>query len=587
MTSEPSVDFFATNPGGTEFKIKPVSWEGTWPKIEADLEAREMEIECLRKVPVKQSAIVRAEYTGRTIFRGYVEYRPEINGSRKTIICAGMEKLLDSVVCPNFFYVSGDVDLNTVFADTLEDGEVPGLLAIPNSHLPHGWPYIDYDSAHQIIKLPDIGTLSRWGGKSIYVCGLAGVKKLSQEPLVTNLEALDNTFYRDDDDLYVRVSEGVNGYGWHDNGGLMVEDGFDTSCRLGTIDDGTSTLRGDLEINIDTKLGSLIVNLAKGHDKFVHIRDDTGLTYFDILDEEGRGEGTGLFDLREADCSRFRQLAARDPKCNSLTGRGEGYQYYTATDVTYRGPWLARTLEVEHGFKDAEGFLIGHTDDEFESMQLDYQWEVGTYRKVDIKSGDFIRLWPDGELSDVLSCEKIVRQSTGETIITLGAAKPRFVDSWRALQDITHGFTDKTLWRSGISETQSTTCYPHDPDHAGTSATMNFTVPDNILSEDLTPRVTFEPSISYDSSTTVPISQRSTIEISVEGTDIPPISCVTVGSSLEAIDITDYITEDSTATIICVVHFAKECTGAHSDYSGHPKLAVSGVINYYKRMAIT
>ena len=247
-----------------------------------------MEIECLRKVPIKQSAIVRVQYTGRTIFRGYVEYLPEINGGRKTVICAGMEKILDSVVCPNFFYVSGDVDLNTVFADTLEDGEVPGLLAIPNSHLPHGWPHTVYDSAHQTIKLPGLGSSSRWGDKAVYCTGLTGVKKLAQESLLTNLEALDSTFFRDSTDLYVRVSNSVDGYGWHNGGGLMLRDGFDTSCRLGTIDGGTSALRGDLEINIDTKLGSLIVNLAKGHDKFVHIRDDPGTTYFDILDQEGR-----------------------------------------------------------------------------------------------------------------------------------------------------------------------------------------------------------------------------------------------------------------------------------------------------------
>ena len=96
-------DFYARNPGGTEFKFLPVSWNGTWPKIKDKLEPREMEIECLRKVPIKQSAIVRVQYTGRTIFRGYVEYLPEINGGRKTVICAGMEKILDSVVWPNFF----------------------------------------------------------------------------------------------------------------------------------------------------------------------------------------------------------------------------------------------------------------------------------------------------------------------------------------------------------------------------------------------------------------------------------------------------------------------------------------------------
>lgn len=584
---KPLVEFYARNPGGTEFKFKPVSWEGSWPKIGADLEPREMEIECLRKVPVNQSAIVRAVYAGKTIFRGYVEYLPEINGGKKTIICAGLEKILDSVVCPNYFYTSGDVNLDTIFANDLVDGVIPGLFAIGNSHLPHGWPYTVINSTLQIMKLSGMGTASRWGDKDIYACGLYGAKKLSEELLLANLDVLDCTFFRNSTDLYVRISDINASRGWYSRGGLLLANGFDTTCRSGIIDGGTSALWGDLEINIETKLGSLMVNLAKGHDKYVHIRDDAAHTYFDILDDMGRGEDEGMFNLYEKDCTKFRRLAAKDPRSSSLTGKGEGYQYYTARDMTYPGVWVGRTYEVKNAFKDAAGFLTSYTEEEFGTAQLDYQWEIGTYDRLDIRSGDFIRLWPRGELSEVLSCEKIIRSSSGETILTLGAPRPRFADSWEALKDITRGFTDKTMWKTSASTTQTATCYPHDPAHAGTDAVLTFAVPDNVKSKELNPRITLVPSLSYDNLATIPISQRCSLLVVVNGINMLPIGNITIGSDLLAIDITAWITENVNNEIRYKVYFAKECPGTHADYSGHPRLSVSGTINYYKRLGIT
>lgn len=582
-----SIEFFARNPGGTEFRFKPVSWEGAWPKIGADLEPREMEIECLRKVPVEQSAIVRAVYAGKTIFRGFVEYRPEINGGKKTIICSGMEKILDSVICPNFFYVSNDLNLNTIFANDLSPSVVPGIFAIANSSLPPGWPASLESEPLQIVKLPGMGRSSRWSDNDVFVCGLYGAIRLIEEPTLSNLDVLDNTLFRDDTDLYIRVDNVTNGMGWYSMGGLLIDNGFDTTCRVGVIDGGSAALRGDLEINIDTKLGRLITNFAKGHDKFVHIRDTASYTYFDILDEEGRGEGEGLFEISEKDCTKFRRLAAKDPRCNSLTGMGEGYQYFTARDLTYAGPWVGRTYEVKHGFKDSAGFMLSYTTDQFDLAQLDYQWEIGTYKQFDIRPGDYLRLRPRGELSEVLSCEKITRTSSGESILVLGAPRPRFGDSWEALKDITQGFTDKTIWKTNTSNTQTTTFYPHDPAHTGTEATLTFVTPDNVKSEELKPRITLDSSISYSSLSAIPISQRCMILITVNGTDMLPISNVTVGSTIGAVDVTDWITQNASNTIKYRVFFAKECSGSHSDYSGHPQLSVSSTMNFYRRMSLT
>jgi hypothetical protein len=346
-------------------------------------------------------------------------------------------------------------------------------------------------------------------------------------------------------------------------------------------------MRGDLEINIDTKLGRLITNFAKGHDKFVHIRDTANYTYFDFLDEEGRGEGEGLFEIREEDCTKFRRLTAKDPKCCSLTGMGEGYQYYTARDINHVGPWVGRTYDVPHGFKDSIGFLPTYTEDQFDLAQLDYQWEIGTYRPIDISPGDFLKLQPRNELSEVLSCEKLIRISSGESVVTLGAARPRFADSWEALQEITQGFTDRTIWKTNAAVTQTATCYPYDPAHGGTDAVLIFAVPDKVKSDELKPRITLAPSLSYSTLSAIPTSQRCMIKIVVNGIDMLPVKNITVGSSLEAIDITTWITQGVNNEIHYQVFFAKEVSEAHSDYSGHPLLSVSGTMNFYRRMSLT
>jgi hypothetical protein len=490
-------------------------------------------------------------------------------------------------VCPNYFYVSGDLNLNTVFANTFDYGVAPGLFAIANSHLPHGWDYTVVDSTLDIIKLSGMGKKSRWGDREIWSCGLYGAQPIMEEFTLSNLDSLDCTFYRDDNDLYVRISSFPGGKGWYSMGGLLFENGFDTTCRSGTIDGGTASMRGDLEINIDTKLGRLITNFAKGHDKFVHIRDTANYTYFDFLDEEGRGEGEGLFEIREEDCAKFRRLAAKDPKCCSLTGMGEGYQYYTARDINHVGPWVGRTYEVTHGFKDSLGFLPTYTEDQFDLAQLDYQWELGLCQQLDISPGDFLKLKPKHEQPEVLSCEKITRTSSGESILVLGAPRPRFADSWEALKDITQGFTDRTIWKTNASVTQTATCYPYDPAHGGTDAILTFAVPDKVKSDELKPRITLSPSISYSTLSTIPISQRCNLHIIVNGIDMLPIRNITVGSTLRAMDITAFITQGVNNEIHYRVFFAKECAGSHSDYSGHPQLSVSGTMNFYRRLSLT
>jgi hypothetical protein len=231
--------------------------------------------------------------------------------------------------------------------------------------------------------------------------------------------------------------------------------------------------------------------------------------------------------------------------------------------------------------------MLSYTTDQFDLAQLDYQWEIGTYKQLDIRPGDYLRLRPRGELSEVLSCEKITKTSTGESILVLGAPRPRFGDSWEALKDITQGFTDKTIWKTNTSNTQTATFYPHDPAHTGTEATLTFVTPDNVKSKELKPRITLDSSISYSSLSAIPISQRCMILITVNGTDMLPISNVAIGSTIGAVDVTDWITQNASNTIKYRVFFAKECSGSHSDYSGHPQLSVSSTMNFYRRMSLT
>jgi hypothetical protein len=240
-----------------------------------------------RGVPVQQFSEIVVTDMGIPIFRGYVDSYKIDSKKSKSITVKGMEALLNHRFCPGFFWPAGSSTFATMFSDDLADLNEPGLLAIANSVMPPGLTYEVYNEAENIIKLAGWGKRSRLRSCDLYGLDYRYVRKLDNSPLLTDLVPLDNVFYRDDNDLYIKIDNHYH-RGWADVGGVLAKNAFNTSVLLGNLSTPTALIKGSLETDFDP-IGDLIVDLALGHNFYVHFRDTMDNTYVDISESEGMG----------------------------------------------------------------------------------------------------------------------------------------------------------------------------------------------------------------------------------------------------------------------------------------------------------
>lgn len=281
------MDFYCTNPGGQRFKFQPSDFSITFPRLVDKLEPREMDMEISRIASrtVRQFAEIVAVDMGIPIFRGYVESYKIDSKKTKRLTIKGMEYLLNQRFCPGYFWPAGSTTFASMFSDTLTDLEQPGLIAVANSTFPPDAAYEFYNAAENIIKMPGWGTTSRAMTASLYGMDYRYIRKLDETDALIDLVPLDNSFYRDGTDLYVKIKNHYH-RGWYDVGGLLGENIVDTTVRLGTISQPTKVITGSLETDFD-QIGDLIVDLALGHSFYVHVRDSMNNTYLDINESEG------------------------------------------------------------------------------------------------------------------------------------------------------------------------------------------------------------------------------------------------------------------------------------------------------------
>jgi hypothetical protein len=373
-----------------------------------------------------------------------------------------------------------------------------------------------------------------------------------------------------------------------DLGGLLVEDAFDTTVRLG--DCGTQTISGDLQTTQEDKIGDMTVDLAIGHGFYVHFSDDWNCTYIDITDSEGRDTGYVLY---EKDLEEISKEVPGDAKVHCIIGKGMGNQYYAHTDLSYTGFWNQDVYEVEHGFKDASGILKSHSEDKYDSLQTDYQWKVSLRqkagKKVMLQAGDFLTLAPNHEPEEYLSCQTITQSTGGKLEIELGARRPRYIDAWEVLQGLDRSFTDSYLQEAHEAITQSTTFYPSDPAHSATAGTLTFAVPDGVLNSDIRPRVTLSLSLRAQTTTSLKFG-RVAVKVSVDGVWLHTgmISATTIGGEdIPEMDLTDYLTAGADNAVTIDVMMVNEVTDTHVASTGHPQISASGTMNFYKRGEMT
>ena len=639
--------FYARNPQTAKlFQFREKEFTLTSHKLTDSMEPRELDLTLARGVPVTQFAEILAVERGIPIFRGVVETYEIDNKREKSLTVLGSEAWLNRRSCVSYFYPEGTA-FSSLFSDTLTDLGKPGLLAVANSSVPMGLDYTVYAEPDNQIKIAGGGRSGRFTNRDLYSIDYRYVHKMDEATALVDLTPLDNIFYRDDNDIYIKLN---NHYqkDWPNLGGLLVENAFDTTVRLG--EDSGKSLSGSLQVTPEDEIGNLITDIAIGHGYHVHIRDDWNFTYLDFLEDEGRTTGYVFY---EKDMESIEKSIPDDAKVHALIGKGVGNQYYSRADLSYTGFWNQEVYEVEHGFKDANGILKSHTDEKYSSRQTDWQWRIGLRnRGVLLNAGDFVTIAPNHEPREELSCHTIEYSSGGMLTVELGAKRPTNTDSWEVLQGLDRGFSDDYLLDSTAPLTKSGTFRPSDPAHtfspSGAEGYLDFDVPAGTMETGLRPRITLSINLSgsgapaaWKTSTAYVTGNFVTNEISdvtylyecksdhtsgastepgvgaswttywtlagaadikyggcalivkvgttsstfatANGCDYGNFIGYEIGQELPEIDITDLIKSGAANRVYCYAYLANEYSAAHTSQASHPTIAWSATMNFYKR----
>jgi hypothetical protein len=283
----------ATNPGmSSSFEVDYEDFTLKSPKQIDHLEPRTLDLTLPRGVPVTQFAQVMASEQGLIQFRGYVETYQINDRKEKTLSCKGMEALLNQRYAHPYFYPIG-TKFSDLYSDACADLALPGLLAQANGGIPPGLDYSLYSTldvggiSKNIVKITNGGKLYRFSTRPIYAMDYRYLRKLDEAEYLADLAWVDNAFFRDDNNIYIR-RDNFYDHGWKDLGGIIIENAFDTTCRLDVVD--TKALAGDLPVSQSEreKIGDLVVDIAMGHKYYVHFRDDENFTYIKLDAAEGR-----------------------------------------------------------------------------------------------------------------------------------------------------------------------------------------------------------------------------------------------------------------------------------------------------------
>jgi len=241
-----------------------------------------------KEVPMPDLAEIIYVVDGVHKFHGIATNRID-NGLTWSVSCKSMEWLLDYRYIPEYIYHNSN--LNTVFSSDVP-GIVVGALFLINSLIPNGkWEY--YSAT--VAKLAGAGQKSCFGTKTLYaftsypnagsVDGCDGVHLLSA---AASLPPAANQYYRDVDDLYVRLGDGS----YRENAFLVAAvDWADTKIRFRSIDIGSQSASIDfsLEGQASASLEDFFMKIAREL-QFLPMED--GYVHFRAAAEISRGTET-------------------------------------------------------------------------------------------------------------------------------------------------------------------------------------------------------------------------------------------------------------------------------------------------------
>ena len=514
--------FQVTNPGQQPFIIDAEKWT---LKRYQDLttNARELQITARPEVPIQQFAEILAIDGSDVSFRGYVE-RYKKTAQENVFYCRGVENLLYHRYLHKFNYsmVVNSDSTGTYFtlANVLKDhysagfpitkttsDNCPGLLHVANSLMPWNMPFTVYDATYKIIKYAGWGSKSRMGATpTLYYMADNGVYPLTQRGALADLQTYDSSFYLDANDLYIRntTNLGAGNVGaqdfWYYSGRILANNVFDTKMRIGKIDYGDSQMIGFLRTGFKDTAANTIFSILKSFGLFAYIYDELDATYlYAWWNAEGLHSTTVpvyTIDETERETITWEKSIPNKPHVHSMRGYGVAEQVYShVVAPTYKGLWYEDILSIKDGFKDANGTIIPTTDAEYTNRLYDYQYLIKTARKIIARAGDYVRVLPKYDPSEILPINVITNNSDGTTQLEINQKTPLLTNAWMNAGVLSGTYSNYVLHEIHAPVSGSTNFYIRTANFpACPGGTIALVVPD--ISSDYHSRVTLDVSLT-------------------------------------------------------------------------------------------
>lgn len=591
------MEILVTNAGKDPIEIDADSW--SLKEYQDAHRAAEFTINCARRIPVARYAHVVAIEDRRVLFRGYVS-KPRIkNIDTRELQCKGEEDLLLKRYAGRFAYQASVHYLGHVFQSDMPSqvadgygvtGNV-GLLAMANSMIPFhgnvitsGTPAYDWFAhGHDwIYYLAGLGTTSRIGTANIYAEG----KLLPRVADYATLEATAVSCWADANDLWVRLDDGGIDDTLNHNFGpkivMLAENCYDTGVRMGTIDLDDTLLTGNLQLNFNRILDTLI-DMAEFYGLNPRFRRGRNYTYLDCLDEPVETE----FTLPEENIEEITQAYNSDQLVHALIGQGYGSRdvqhVYTPSDHDWKGIWIEDIIDVDEGFLDSLGTIKPYVDAEYAIRQADEMFSITPLPGWGVfpKPNDMIRLRLDGEAERLLQVASAKTDSSGKYEIEIGGRKSDLVDAFNSKNSLDRVYSNEYLVEYGKAITRSgEDLQLGDVTHGwcGGGYVADITVPVDVKEDDWSHRVTLDISITTDQS---PVACMLLVAVNSSSNFLCQPKHYLLGDSIQGLDITRLVNYGSASSIGVWIMKLGEWSGA--DCAAHPTFDATFTVRCWKR----
>lgn len=543
-------------------------------------------IETPNDYPIGELAGIVLKRTGGTVFRGYANELTvnPISGNQRVSFISDVEQL-NWRLCACHIYERAyhcfihpfDSAAPSASADTYGVSKNIGLLWMARSLiLPTEWTEDPANPGHHIWYLDEAGTRSQFYDKPVYVYGNLLAERTSKANLVAN----NGSYYYEDNKLWIHIDD----YPEEWRAMVFVDGYMETNILKGNIDHPEIELSGNFRVEPSWRILETILTFAQLNFRYASWRTESDATYLDVRTFDGRGQDTGIFEIKNDDIIDLEWAFGKEMPITGLLGTGEGSPGYSQQYHARQNFWPKKVrhfhdvLDISGGYADSGSYMRNLVYEEFTRRRKTKSQTITTMRDGWCRPGDWLKIPYRGgtEISQVEALEMAFVGDKIKDKYQFDMRRPvmrealfsrdRLGAAW--LED----YVVETNKQSGSGDIRI-----RDATHAcaGYGLTINFPV--TVTEEGMNHRILLDVSFSNptDWQIITPIRAKLIIYVdSAMGTYLYMPNYILM-DAVSNIDITDYITYGSDNTVSVFVERYGNYEDAHSDCTGHPTITVN------------